>query len=128
MKALIRIAWFVYFAGLSTATHIPQMVIDGPIPRTDLVIHLVCFGGWCALFIACGFFGPALSKGNIVRAGAIAAVYALVDELTQGIPGINRVVDATDAAANVGGTILVSLGALGLSAMRKQREPEARPD
>ncbi len=121
MRTVIRVAWVIYALGLCTATHLPGVVIDGPIPRTDVVIHLVCFGGWTALFIACGFFGVPLSRHNILRSWGIAAVYCIIDELTQGIPGLNRIVDPLDAAANLAGTIIPMLIALGFSHARKSK-------
>lgn len=124
MRTLVRIAWIIYALGLCTATHWPGIVIDGPIPRTDIVIHLVCFGGWTALFIACGFFGPPLSRRNILRSWVIAAIYCIIDEVTQGIPGINRVVDPMDALANLAGTTIPMLIALGFHAASKSRRPE----
>ena len=71
-----------------------------------------------------GFFGPALSRQNILRSTAAALAYALLDELTQGLPVLQRTVDPLDMAANAAGIVLVGLAML-LLARRLEPAPAA---
>ena len=72
-----------------------------PIPRPDLYIHLAVFGLWTLLFSLCRPAGPIFSGRNIRWVAGTSTVYAVFDELTQGIPGINRSVGVDDLAANI---------------------------
>lgn len=96
-----RAAFVVYALALAAATHWPQLKLDlGPIPRPDLLQHLLGFGAWTALLAAAGWFGPWNSWRNIALAHVIAVVYAGADEGSQAIPGLNRVVAWDDFAFN----------------------------
>ncbi|MEM9165724.1 MAG: murein biosynthesis integral membrane protein MurJ [Planctomycetota bacterium] len=107
-----RRAGFILFAVvLGTATHWPNVVIEGPVPRPDLFVHIAAFGLWTLLLIATEWAGPWRSRGSLLRAAGIGAGYAAIDELTQGIPGLNRVVDPMDLAANVAGVLLACAAA-----------------
>lgn len=100
----------MYALALATATHWPGLAIATPhFSRLDLLIHATVFAGWTILFTASAFFGPPLSRRNITRSVAVAFAYALVDELTQGIPIIRRTVDPLDLAANATGIILATV-------------------
>lgn len=94
-----------------TATHWPNLKIDGPLPRTDLWIHCTCFALWMILAGLAGWFGKSLSRRNLVRTFPMACAYIVVDELTQGIPGLGRTVDPTDIAANFLG-LCIGVGVL----------------
>lgn len=110
-----RIAAFAAYALLIvTLTHWPGLTIEGPVARPDLWIHVGVFGGWTVLFAACGWFGPALSARNVLLSGAASLAYATVDEVTQGLPGINRHVAVDDWLANAAGIILATAGLLAL--------------
>ena len=124
-RGLIRVAWGAYALLLFGATHWPQVQIPGQEYRADVVIHMAAFGLWSALFIACGWFGPALSWRNISHAGVIAPIYAGLDELSQGVPGIGRVVDALDAVGNLTGAVLATLVALIAARVRGAEPPDA---
>lgn len=104
-RPLARLAFCLYAPALFTATHWPGLRVEGPIPRTDLLAHLGAFGLWGLLFIACGFFGPALSARNIDLSGLVGVVYAAIDEALQGIPGLNRFVSVQDWLANALGIV-----------------------
>jgi len=106
-----RGAFLLYALAVVTATHWPNLKIDGPLPRTDLWIHCTCFALWMILAGVAGWFGQPLSKRNLTRTFALAVVYIFVDELTQGIPGLNRTVDLTDIAANFLG-LCIGVGVL----------------
>jgi len=113
-----RTAFVFYALVLVTATHWPQVTIEGPIPRPDLVIHFAAYGLWSALLIACAWFGDALSWRNLGVSLIVGLVYACVDEATQAFPGLRRVVALDDALANMGGVLIAVLGAGALAASR----------
>jgi len=98
-----------YAVTLFIATHWPKIRIDGPIPRTDLLIHVTVFGGWGLLATLCGFFGPPLSRRNIVRTWMLGLVYAAIDESLQLIPFLQRVAAIDDYAANASGITLAAV-------------------
>lgn len=121
-----RVLFALYALVLVTATHWPGLTIEAPsFTRLDLAVHAGAFGCWMLLFAASGFFGPFLSRRNLGRSLTVAAAYAAVDELSQGIPAVNRSVDATDLAANWGGIVLVGVVLLVWIRMRAGRQ-EAR--
>lgn len=98
---------FGFFVGLVfTTTHWPRLRIDGPVARPDLYIHFVSFAIWTVLAVACAWFGPSLSRRNLLRTLALASVYACFDELSQGIPALGRTVALDDLAANLGGVLI----------------------
>jgi len=101
-------------AALLTATHWPGLAIEGPIDRTDLLIHASVFAVWAALLaMATGWRMPALLVVGVLFAG--------FDEATQ--PLFNRVFDWTDLGADVVG---VFLGSLGFSLLRPNAEQNGR--
>ncbi|MGP1271815.1 MAG: murein biosynthesis integral membrane protein MurJ [Phycisphaerales bacterium] len=112
LVTVTRLAFIVYAAVLAYATHKPNLVIDGPVPRTDLFVHLGAFFVWTALLIGTGWTGPWSRRSAVLRAGAIGLLYAAVDESTQAIPGLNRVFAFDDMAANAVGSLLATTGAL----------------
>lgn len=111
-RAWRRGAFWLYAIALFTATHWPNLRIEGPIKRPDLIIHLAAFGLWTALLIAFAAFGPALSARNILACVGIAALYAAFDESTQAIPFLNRTAAWDDYAANLGGVAAACLIAM----------------
>jgi hypothetical protein len=113
-----------YALTIVTLTHWPSLTVDGPVPRTDLYIHCGAYGPWTLLLIGAAFFGPLLSTRNIVISGIVAASWAVVDELTQGIPGLHRTVSALDLAANVSGAALAT--GFGLAAARFRSRADSR--
>ncbi|MEO0483078.1 MAG: hypothetical protein AAF138_05600 [Planctomycetota bacterium] len=106
-----RLGWIAYVIVLLLAMHWPGVQIEGPVPRTDLWMHLGAFGAWTVGLSLTAWPGRIGTNANLVRTGLIAGVYAIVGELTQGLPGLHRVVAWEDAAANAAGV------ALGLSAL-----------
>lgn len=113
---------------LFTATHWPQLKLPlGPVPRPDLLQHLVAFGLWAFLFVRCGWFGPWQGWRNIALGFLIAAVYAAVDEGLQAIPLINRVFGWDDLAFNTFGVWLGIIAALGVRQWNLNRAWQMRP-
>ncbi len=107
-RPMTRLRWlFVGYALLLfTLTHMPRLAVPmGPVPRADLLQHLVAFGGWSVLFTACGFFGRWNSGRNIARSAAVGVVYACIDEGLQAVPVINRVFGWDDMLFNVIGIL-----------------------
>ena len=114
LRAGSRVALGVCTAALLTATHWPGLAIEGPIDRTDLLIHASVFAVWAALLaMATGWRMPALLVVGVLFAG--------FDEATQ--PLFNRVFDWTDLGADVVG---VFLGSLGFSLLRPNAEQNGR--
>ncbi len=104
-------------------THWPKLTI--PLPgRPDLVAHLVVFGTWTILCIACGFFGPWHSARNIARSVVVSVAYSAVDEALQAIPFIRRFAAWDDWCANVVG---VALGGLVMLAAAWWYQRSTRP-
>lgn len=124
---LRRVAFVCFALAVVTATHWPALQIASHgVNRLDLYIHAATFGTWAFLFICARFFGPSVfTTRNIVGSTLAALAYALVDELTQGIPILRRTVDPLDLTANATGILLVGLGMLAVARLR--RTPD-RPD
>lgn len=102
----MRLAFGAYVLLLFTATHWPQLRIEGgPIERPDIALHFMAFGSWCLLLCLCAWFGPVASGRNIVISAAIASAYGAVDELTQAIPIFGRTFAWADMGANVAGVV-----------------------
>lgn len=97
-----RLAFWCYAVLLFTLTHWPKLAIPiGPIPRPDLLQHLVAFGGWAVVFTACGFFGRWNSARNLLLSWLIGVAYACTDESLQAIPYVNRIFGWDDMLFNV---------------------------
>lgn len=102
-----RVGFGVYAALLATATHWPQLRIDGPVERTDLWIHFIAFGGWAVALCLAEPLGYAWRDGrSIVASLSYSIAYAWTDEGSQAIPGLGRTFDLTDLAANTVGCCL----------------------
>jgi len=108
----------------------PNVEIEGPITRTDLVMHVGAYLIWTLLCIASGLFGRPLSGRNIAIGSLLALVWSAGSELAQGIPGLGRTVAASDALANLAGVACgTGLASLVIAAPRragKDTNSEAR--
>ncbi|MEL7483487.1 MAG: hypothetical protein AAFN41_03945 [Planctomycetota bacterium] len=111
-RTLARVAFIIYALVLVTATHWPQLKVEGPVPRSDLYIHVAAFGLWTCLLIATGLLGPWRSKPAITKSVIVGLIYAAIDEGTQGIPALGRTVALDDYLANALGVILAGVAAL----------------
>jgi len=111
-----RILFFVYAIAMAIGTHWPGIKITGPMPNPDLLVHVAAFGAWTLLLVLCRFFGPAVSMRNVLICAGIAVGYAVFDEVTQAIPGLNRHAALQDFLADVigvgGATIAAGLASL----------------
>ena len=98
-----RAAFLLFAVMLFTATHWPALKIAGPVPRTDLWLHVSAFTTWTVLFGFAEFIGPWRDRTTPLRLIACGIVYAAMDELTQAIPVLNRFATIEDYMANVVG-------------------------
>ncbi len=106
-----RTAFFAYALVLFIATHWPALTIEGPIERPDLVLHLAAFGLWAALLTASGLLAPPRTPRNLARSLAVSLAYAVLDELSQGVPILRRTVGLDDLLANLLGATLGAFAA-----------------
>ncbi|MDY7110528.1 MAG: hypothetical protein SYC29_18000 [Planctomycetota bacterium] len=97
-----RLAFILYASALTVGTHWPQLTLAPEVPASDKTIHLLAFAGLTYL----------LWRTRWLRAYGIviplAFLWSIVDELSQGIPILNRHVTWEDAAANALGVIVVA--------------------
>ena len=98
-----RGVFLAYAVALFTATHWPSLKIDGPVPRTDLWLHVGAFGAWTLLFGFAEFIGRWRDRTTPLRLIACGIVYAAMDELLQAIPVLNRFATIEDYVANLVG-------------------------
>lgn len=116
---VIRFLFGGYAGTIVVLTHWPRLRIEAPIERPDLLVHATVFFLWTSFAIASGIFGSALSASNVIRTALLAAAYAVVDEVTQGIPGLGRTVAMDDLFANSVGIASAMIIGLLLSRSRK---------
>jgi len=103
----LRVAAFIAFAILLfTGTHWPQLRIEGPMPRPDLVVHFVAFGLWGFTLCVSGLLGEPGTRPNALRCLAVGVLYAAIDESLQLIPILGRTFGLDDYAFNVIGLIM----------------------
>jgi hypothetical protein len=126
LRFLARAAFWSWALALFVGTHWPALTLPGT-GRPDLFVHASIFGVWTALLIACGYFGPALSRRNLVLVLPVAVLYAALDEWLQGIPWVRRHAALDDWACNVLGIVAVSLGALALGLRTPRPVGSGRP-
>lgn len=118
-----RFLFGVYAVVLFLATHWPEARLPmGPIPRPDLLQHLVAFGVWSGLFTASGIFAQWNSRQNIVPSIFVGLAYACIDEGLQAIPAIRRVFGWEDMAFNILG-ILAGVPCTLLAAKALSKKP-----
>ena len=123
-----RLAFIVVAITLTTLTHWPNLKVDAGIPRTDLWAHAIAYSTWTFCLIATGWLGKRGSWKSVGLGMPVALLYAGIDEATQGIPGLGRVVTWEDFAANsVGVWIGASVWVVGIIA-REARLPTTLND
>ncbi|MEO1583881.1 MAG: VanZ family protein [Planctomycetota bacterium] len=128
VRTAARIAFTLYALVLVTATHWPQLRIEGPVPRPDLYIHLAAFGLWTSLLIATELLGPWRSRTAVAKCVALALIYAAIDEGTQAIPALGRTVALDDYLANALGVILAGIAAVIASKLVPASRPRERAE
>lgn len=122
LRRWARPALAIYWPVLTTATHWPRLDLAnppiGPV-NLDKLLHVAAFGLLTALLILAKFAsGLSRRGGYIASATVVAAVYAVVDEYTQGYVG--RTMTLADLAANG-----VGIGAVAL--IFKLGQPRTKP-
>lgn len=115
-----RTAFVAYAIALFTMTHWPKLVVQGPVPRTDLWAHFAAFSLWTVLLG--GSFGRGLPLWALALVGF---AYAGVDEGLQAIPALGRVCAWDDFFADCGG-VVIGVGVLALW-RRVTGTPRPRP-
>ena len=122
-------AFLLYTLTLVTLTHDPQVTLpDLGVQRPDLVLHLAAYGLFGALLTASAILGPARHTRTAVRALLIAIPFAVIDEATQAIPGLNRFVSLDDLLANwLGITIAIPATTLAAKLLRKLTNNRTQP-
>lgn len=103
-----RAVFFVYWLMLTAATHWPGLTLPPIVPRTDLWIHAGSFGVWTILLSGAEWMGSWRRGLGIAICGLLSLAWAGVDEVTQGLPGVNRVVAMSDFLANALGVVLAT--------------------
>lgn len=104
-----RIAFVVYALALTIGTHWPNLRLGTEEHQvSDKLIHAAGFGGLALLMLRARWF----SRRSV--AIAFAAIWAIIDELTQGIPALGRTVMADDTVASCLGIAVVGAYAVAL--------------
>ncbi|USN99927.1 MAG: VanZ family protein [Phycisphaeraceae bacterium] len=106
---LARIGFVVCALVLVTLTHWPNLQVEGPIPQSDKLYHMIAFFCWMQLLLATGWLDRRWAWKNLAIAMPLAIAYAGLDELSQGLPGLGRTVAWSDFAANCVG---IEIGAV----------------
>jgi len=117
-------AFILYTIALCLGTHWPRLTIDiGDIPRPDLAIHLIAFGGFAFLLVASGLVGLWTRPRTVAIAFFVAAIFAAINESTQAIPALGRTAAWDDYLANLGGVTLGCAAALILQPVARRLGP-----
>lgn len=121
----LPIAFVGYALTLTTLTHWPSLDPgDIGFAISDKVVHAVVFAIWTALLGFSGWIGPISSPRLPWRAAFFGSLYAVLDEVTQGLPRVGRMVEFSDLLANWTGVAVLAcfLGVLGAHARTRQGE------
>jgi len=118
---LTRGSFIAYVIALFTATHWPNLEIDVPLERPDLLAHAGAFGLFTALLLATGWLGRPLSARAILLATVAGVCVSAVNEASQGLPQVRRTVDPSDLWANLVGVGIVTVGAAVLAVVVRLR-------
>ena len=90
-----RFGLIAYAIALTTGTHWPRLRLGPEVPATDKMIHLVAFGGLTLL----------LWRTRWIRhlgvLFVVCAAWSALDEVSQGLPVLNRFVSWYDIVANL---------------------------
>jgi VanZ family protein len=89
-----RLALALYALALVTTTHWPNLRLGPQAPASDKIIHLLAFGTLTVLLWKTRWIT------RLTAAGLAVALWAVVDEYSQGIRILNRTVSLHDLIAN----------------------------
>lgn len=110
-------ALLVFFTvALLLATHWPGLSVQGPIDRTDLIVHCGVFCVWTWLLYGSGFIlgGKVCpcGKRRLIWTAVVGVCFAVFDETTQ--PIFRRVFDPLDLIADITG-VLIAIGTIAIA-------------
>jgi VanZ family protein len=106
-RRLLSVAFVLYALALISGTHWPNPIqLDVP-PQSDKVVHFVAFFFWMLIFRSSRALGSISNSTSLYI--SIAMCYAAFDEITQGLPGINRTVSIGDLLANFAGILTAAV-------------------
>lgn len=97
-----RIAFVAYIVALTLGTHWPRLELPRTVPATDKTIHLLAFAGLTILLWQTRWIT------RLWLAALIVLCWSIIDELTQGLPGLNRTVTRHDFIANALGVMVAA--------------------
>ncbi|HWB18921.1 MAG TPA: hypothetical protein VG711_01360, partial [Phycisphaerales bacterium] len=95
-----RIAFFFYWLAQTTGTHWPNLKFGPEVPASDKTIHVLAMAS-CTMLL---WFTQWIRSRWLVALAVVC--WAGIDEVTQGIPGLNRSVSWLDYSADVLGVII----------------------
>jgi VanZ family protein len=95
-----RLAFLAYAAALVAGTHWPRLEIGTAAHPTDKIIHTLAFAGLTILLARTGWIR------RLSTLALLMLLWAVVDELTQSIPGLGRSVSWKDVAAGYLGILV----------------------
>lgn len=121
-RRLCTIALAGYWAALFVSTHMPMPDL-GDLPKnSDKIMHFVAYAGLSFLIGLRWSFGRRLTMTLAARVFAVTFAYAIIDELLQTIPALNRTGDVYDVLADCCGSLIgLSLLAVVRAAVRRLR-------
>jgi hypothetical protein len=97
-----RVAFVLYAVALTIGTHWPRLQVNiGGEPAPGKILHMLAFGGLTFLLWRTRWLGDGIWLIVVLLA------WSLIDELTQGLPGLGRTVSWMDVAANWSGIAIV---------------------
>ena len=105
-RALLVLALIVFWVALFISTHVPTHRRTGPPPQThwDKVAHAAAFAGLAMLLSAAASTMRAPTVPVYLAILGLLALYAFIDEFTQGlIP--SRAADPRDFVADIAGAL-----------------------
>lgn len=119
-----RQVWGLYWVAMFAVMHIPKNKLPTiHVPGLDKKVHFICYG---VLAVLCAWSaarrGAALTGRWHAKWIFVFAMYAVADELLQGLAVVNRTPDLADWVADVAG-LVVGFGVVGLFRTRSPAGP-----
>jgi VanZ family protein len=128
LKRVVTPAAATYWLALYVGTHIPNpdMLIGANV--SDKILHFSAyFGLYLVLAVRMRILNEAWpTKRQTIILAAMTSLYSAFDEITQGIPIINRHPDIMDAVADCGGVVAAIL-VVGIADWSEKRIRAASP-
>jgi len=120
----VRLVWGLYWVAMFVVMHIPKNKLPTVrVPGLDKTVHFICYG---VLAVLCAWSavrgGAALTGRWYGKWILVIAMYAVADEMLQGLAVVNRTPDLADWVADVAG-VVVGFGVVGFM---RARSPSGR--